>query len=144
MARSLVAVLLGTVLGGVVIGIGMAVGHALVTPSDVLSPDDPAAFSRLPPAHFVAKLLAWGLGSFLGGFYASYLATRRKIVHGMAVGAVLLVFGIVQLSRIPHSPSWFLIIGVLLFLPMAWAGACAQSLKLPGSHEGWIVADDER
>mgnify|MGYP006969359340 FL=1 len=143
MARSIVAVLLGTLFGSFVTLVVMSIGEALVPTPEGFRIDDPNAAAQLLPAHFVNVLLAWGAGSFAGAFLASYFSTQRQVAHGLAVGCILLIFGIVQLTRIPH-PTWFAVVGVLLFLPAAWAGASAQSLKLPGSHEGWIVANEDR
>ena len=67
-------------------------------------------------------LLAWALGSFAGGWLATLLAKHRSRMHALIVGGVLLLAGVVNMLMLPH-PTWFRIVGVLLFLPAACLGA---------------------
>ncbi|MCK6623004.1 MAG: hypothetical protein HUU32_18855 [Calditrichaceae bacterium] len=50
------------------------------------------------------------------------VTNQHRVLHGMIVGGIMLLAGIVNMAMIPH-PLWFWVVGVLIFLPAAYLGA---------------------
>ncbi len=71
-----------------------------------------------PMAMFLALLVAWAGGAFVGGLVAALLSERRRATHALAVGALQTAFAVIQFTMIPH-PLWFMLLGVTVFLPVA-------------------------
>lgn len=144
MSRSAIAIGVGLLVGVLTMAVIMSIGHALYPHAVDVNPDDKEAFraavAQLPLGSLVFVLLAWSLGSMHGGGMAAHLAYNSRVGHGLVVGGVLMLAGIWQLINIPH-PTWFAVIGVLLFLPSAWIGAKIGTQPLPGHREGWIVRE---
>lgn len=116
--RSFLAVLVGVLAGGLVIAAVEALGHAafpLPAGADPqhLQPGD------VPLPAFVAVLVAWALGAFVGGWVAAAVATRTAAI---VVGGILMLAGLANLVAIP-SPLWFWVIGLLVFVPSALLGS---------------------
>lgn len=124
--RSIVAILLGSVLAGVLIAVLESAGHLVYPPPPGLDPGDiealKAAMADIPTGALLLVLLAWGVGTFAGGWLAAGIARRAPTVHAMIVGALFLAAGVMNMLMIPH-PRWFWFPGVAVFLPAAFAGA---------------------
>jgi hypothetical protein len=142
--RSAIAIVVGLIMGMLTIAIIEAIGMALYplpTGIDRYDPDSlKTVIATLPLGSFVFVLLAWALGAMHGGGFAAYLSRGQRVLHGLIVGAVFMACGIYELVVIPH-PTWFAVIGVLLFLPCAYIGALIGTQPLPGNREGWIVKE---
>jgi len=123
--RSLLACLAGLVLGSVVIGVVEFVGHQIYPPPAGIDPRDPESIRRametISMGALLVVLVAWAIGSVVGGLVAARLAPRQPMRCALIVGAMLLLAGIANLIMLPH-PLWFSIVAVLLFLPAAWLG----------------------
>lgn len=125
MLRSVVAVVSGVVLGGLVIGLVEAVGHQVFPLPEGVDPADPEALARvigeLPVGALLFVPLAWALGSVAAGWLAARIASRAQVAHAVIAGSLLLVAGVVNLAMIPH-PTWLAVLGVAVFLPAAYFG----------------------
>lgn len=137
MLRTVLAVVLGLVMGGMVVFAIEVVGHLIHPPPADLDTGDREAMKRyveqLPPAAFLFVLLAYAAGSFAGGWVAARVARRAPLVHAVIVGALLLAAGIMNVVMIPH-PLWFTFASLAVFLPAALAGAwLARRPVLPQS-----------
>ena len=125
MAKSILAVLAGIVVGGGVVGIVEYVGHMIYPLPEGLNANDPEALkgyiSTAPIGALLFVIVAWALGSLVGGGLATRLAGQSRLLHAMIVGAVLMLFGIANMLMIPH-PIWFWALGLAVFLPSAYFG----------------------
>lgn len=126
MGRSIIAVVLGIILGGIVVGLVEYVGH-LVYPApagiDMRNPEALKTYAaNAPVGALLFVILAWALGSLTGGWLAAFIARQSRSQHALIVGGVLMIFGIINMLMIPH-PVWFWIVGILVFLPAAYIGA---------------------
>lgn len=126
MGRSIIAVVLGIILGGIVVGLVEHVGH-LVYPApagiDMRNPEALKTYAaNAPVGALLFVILAWALGSLTGGWLAAFIARQSRSQHALIVGGVLMIFGIINMLMIPH-PVWFWIVGILVFLPAAYIGA---------------------
>lgn len=134
--RSVLSVLLGTVVGLVIIAGIEAVAHAVYPLPPGINPMDPAALKAamadLPVRALLFVLLAWATATLIGAWLSARMVRRSRMLHGMIVGVLLLVGGIANMLMIPH-PVWFWVLGVALFLPAAYLGA---KLAMGSSRRG--------
>ncbi len=126
MVKRVMAVLLGLAVGSATVWLVQRSGQLLYAPPPPVDPDDVEAMRRmlagLPPMAFAVMLLAWAVGALAGGYVAARLAPADKAGHALVVGALQLAAGSATVLMIPGHPVWFVAIGLLLFLPMAWLG----------------------
>ncbi len=77
------------------------------------------AFKHLSIPLLIFILFAYSIGSFLGGFIASVIG--KGIKNALVTGLLLMAGGIINLLIIQH-PLWFVISGLIIYLPMAYVG----------------------
>lgn len=132
MLKSVLSILVGVFAALVVTMVVQGAGHAIYPPPPGIDLGDPAQIARvmdqIPLGAKVSVLLAWGLGSLLGGAVAARMAPRRPLTHALAVGAIQMAGGAVTLYQIPH-PLWMTVVGLALFLPAAVLGARLAELS---------------
>lgn len=124
--RNILAVVVGTAVGGVVNMALVILGPMIVPPPpgvDMKTAEGLAAGIHLLEAkHFVFPFLAHALGTLAGALVAFLVAGSRHAVFAYAVGAVFLAGGIAASFMIP-APAWFIALDlVAAYLPMAWLG----------------------
>ena len=104
---AILAVIAGILVGGMVVGAVEALGHRVYPVPADLDPSDPKALgeyiAQLPAGAFLFVLLAFAFGALGGSLVASLIGGRTP---GIIVGAVLCLFGFLNLVMIPH-PVWF-------------------------------------
>jgi hypothetical protein len=103
----ILALIAGILAGGMVVVTVEALGHRVYPfPAD-LDLNDPKALgeyiAQLPAGAFLFVLLAYALGALAGSMVASLIGGRTP---GIIVGALLCLFGFLNLAMIPH-PIWF-------------------------------------
>jgi len=126
MWKNILAVVAGVLTGMIVIGIVEAIGHMVYPLPEGLDPYNTDALKAymadMPVGALLLVLLAWGSGSFIGGWATAMLASRSIRLFSIIVGVVLLAAGIYNMIMIPH-PVWFMILGILIFIPAAYIGS---------------------
>lgn len=105
--RSFGATLCGIVAAGVLIATIEWVGHQM------------AGWGSFAP--FIAALLGYGVGGFIGALLARHLAPRPAIA-GWAVVAVLWLLAAINLFAFRH-PDWFAPIGTAILGLAGWTAA---------------------
>jgi len=101
----------GTFAGGLTVLLGESAGHALfgtVEPGDLASVTGPM---------FASVLVAWVLGSVVGGVVATVWTRARSYIPGVVVGLVLLAGAMSNMFVIPHP--WWMMIGAVVLMPGA-------------------------
>lgn len=128
LARSVLAVIAGVVVGGLAVGLIEGLNYVLFPPPAGLSLSDPEALGRfaasLPTTAYAIVGLAFMLGALVGGAVAGWVVGRRLVVPGIIVGVILAgssVLNLVDPSLPPH-PTWMWA-PALLAAPMGWLGA---------------------
>jgi hypothetical protein len=126
-ARNLLAVVCGIVIGGAVNMALVTVGPSLIPPPagvDVTNAESLAQSIHLfEPKHFLTPFLAHALGTLVGALVASLVAATYKERFAYGIGAFFLLGGIAASVMIP-APAWFIALDlVVAYLPMAWLGA---------------------
>src|SRR5262245_42848382 len=97
--RSVLAVLAGAVVAFVLIAaIEILGGKIYPLPADADDPEEmAAAMARAPVGAFLLVLLGWAVGTVGGAWTAARVAGRSHLLHGIAVGALLLCAAVVNL-----------------------------------------------
>jgi hypothetical protein len=123
--KSVLAVLGGVVAGYLAIALVQNISSGMYAlPEDVTLQDRDAlarAMSSLPVAAFLMVLLSYALGSLAGGWIAARNAPRAPLGHAIAVGIILTLQGLLNLTVFRH-PTWFIVLNVPEFVLFAWLG----------------------
>lgn len=115
MLRSVIAVVVGVVVGAVTVFVLEYLGHAIFPSTIQIDREDPEQMRRLVAATpFGAKLFVvagWFAGAFLGGF-ASLVIARRWAPVAWVVATTVLGLTATNFAIIPH-PLWMEISAVV-------------------------------
>jgi hypothetical protein len=113
--RVAIAVVVGTVVAFVLVGVIEAIGEIVYPPPmgvDLGSPEQLATYmQRLPVGALAFVLAAWIVATFLGGLVAAWIARSRPALAAAIVGALVLAAAIVNFMLVPH-PAWMVAAGV--------------------------------
>ncbi|MEM7097688.1 MAG: hypothetical protein AAF541_05460 [Pseudomonadota bacterium] len=137
MLRTIIAVVLGLIVGSMV-NMGLITIGAGIVPApdgmDVSNPESVAALGHLfEPRHFVFPFLAHALGTLSGALTAYLIAQTHRTFAAAVVGGITLFGGIAAAFMIP-APVWFIAADLLLaYIPMAWV-ATILGERLRPSH----------
>jgi hypothetical protein len=133
LARNLLALLAGVLLGGILNGLLVALGPHLVRPPPGVDVSTAEGLARgihlFTPRHFVIPFFAHAAGTFAGAACAYFMAATHKHLWAYAVGVVFLFGGIAASLMIP-APAWFIALDlVAAYLPMAWLAVRFGNIK---------------
>lgn len=126
MGRTLLGVLAGLATMFVVIMLVELLGAQVFPPPDGVDMRDPqvlaSAMAQMPLGALAMVVVAWVLGAFAGG----WVAARVSVAHPRAAAAIValaVVAGVVlMVLSFPH-PLWMTVLGLVLPVPAALAGA---------------------
>lgn len=125
MVRRVLAVLVGLCVGVIIIMAVEALSSRVFPMPTRVDPNDKealrAAVATLPFGAFLFVLAAWALGTLAGAFTATLIDRTTSRVPAFIVGAALFLGAVITMISIPH-PTWFTVIAVLMFAPMAILG----------------------
>ncbi|MBL8795141.1 MAG: hypothetical protein JNM56_14625 [Planctomycetia bacterium] len=126
MLRSILAVVLGIIVGGITVGVVEFTGHTIYPPPPDLDASNREALSAYIATAPIAVLLfvmaAWVLGAFTGGLVAAWIGRRAPVVHALIIGGFILLSGIASMLYYPH-PAWFWVVGIVTVPSAAYAAA---------------------
>jgi hypothetical protein len=121
--RIALGMLAGVVSGAVLAGVIEYASHMIFPPPAGVDFTDPAqtvAMDLLPMGAKIGVIVAWAIGSFVGGMIAAWVG--RAQIAAFGVGGILLGLGIWTMMMIPH-PMWMIIAAVIaLFVPAVLGG----------------------
>lgn len=125
-ARNVIAVIAGIVVGGAVNGALITFSPSVIPPPpgvDVSNAESLAAAMHLfEPRHFVMPFLAHALGTLTGALAAYLIAATHRARIAYGIGVLFLCGGIAACFMIP-APAWFIALDLLVaYIPMAWLG----------------------
>lgn len=123
-ARNILAVLAGIILGGAVNMTLITLGPSLIPPPagvDVTKAESLAkAIHLFEPRHFVMPFIAHALGTFVGACIAYAIAATSRAKFAYFIGVFTLIGGIAASVMIP-APKWFIALDLIVaYIPMAW------------------------
>ncbi|WP_066510494.1 hypothetical protein [Rufibacter sp. DG15C] len=134
MFKSIFAVLTGVVTGFLTIFLVELVAQQVYPVPSEVNLQDPEAMgtylASAPMGSLMLVLLAYALGSFLGGMVAARLAKSRKMMHALLVGFLLLLACVANFYLLPH-PIWFIISSVIIYPLMSFFGGAMGSRDMP-------------
>jgi hypothetical protein len=121
MIRSVLAVLGGYAVNVIGVSTFFAVVIAVVFKGNL--PADPSAF-RPPAWLFAAELAVTPIIALAGGYVCAWIARRKELAHGLGLGALMLVLGVVTLFM-EHNlkPLWSSLGVIVLGIAGVVAGA---------------------
>ncbi len=130
--RSILAVIVGFVVGGIVNFAIISINSMLFPlPAGTNTQDFAAlreAWAAAPLAALLLTIIAHAGGALVGAWVAAKLAGRTPLIHGLIIGVLFLLGGISMVAML--SPTlWFTIADLSLYLPAAWLGA-----SMTGTH----------
>lgn len=132
MLRPILGTLAGVVVGVFVVGLVESVGHMIFPPPEGVNLKNPeeltAIMNTIPLGAKISVLIAWGIGVFVGGVAALFIA-KSETWPVWAVGAVLLLGGFYTMTTIPH-PIWMILGAVLVTLAGAYGALKVTSKRL--------------
>jgi len=126
LARNILAVIAGFVIGSVVNLVLVTVGMSVIPPPDGTDVSTMEAaresMKSLPAKSFIFPFLAHALGTLVGAFFAAKLAASHGMKLALGIGALFLLGGITMVVNI-GGPWWFVASDlVLAYIPMAYLG----------------------
>ena len=124
--RNVLAIIVGFIAGSAVnMGLVMAGAQIIPPPAGVDVTDVESIKSHLHLfefRHFVVPFLAHAVGTLVGAYVAAIIAARYKLMLGLVIGVLFLIFGIINVFMLP-PPAWFVVVDLLgAYIPMAWIG----------------------
>ena len=134
--RSVLAILAGALVAFILIAaIELLSGKLYPLHADANRPEEMGkAMARAPVGALLLVLLGWAVGTISGAWTATRTAGRSPLIHGLAVGALLLCAALANLLSFPH-PVWFWIAAVALFLPCAYLGSTLAARRGPAEAD---------
>ena len=126
LGRNILAIIIGLIVGSAVnMGIIMLGGKLIPPPAgvDMTNMESLAASMHLfKPQNFISPCLAHALGTLVGAFVASKIASGHNMKVALAIGGFFMIGGIMVARQLP-SPDWFIGLDlVVAYIPMAWMG----------------------
>lgn len=122
--KRVLAVVAGLVVGMITLGLVEGLGHLIFPPPeglDMTNMEVVAEYLKTAPIGAILwVMLAWIIGSFVGGAVATMIGKEFGRMPAYIVGGVLTLSGILNLVMVPH-PSWFWM-AILVFIPSALVG----------------------
>ncbi len=124
--RNVLAIIVGLIAGSAVnMGLVMAGAQIIPPPAGVDVTDVESIKSHLHLfefRHFVVPFLAHAVGTLVGAYVAAIIAASYKLMLGLVIGVLFLIFGIINVFMLP-PPAWFVVVDLLgAYIPMAWIG----------------------
>jgi MFS family permease len=133
MGKRILAVIAGLISAFVLIALIQYVSFLVYPPPEGFDYKNEEAMRQLiqsmPVGAFGMLILAYAVGSFVGGLVAGKVSGRTQ--PAIILGVVLTISGIVNLVKIEH-PMWFSIVTTIIYVPMAYLGA-KMVVKIPAA-----------
>src|SRR4051812_46268456 len=122
MGRIFLAVVVALIVAFAIITIVEMLGATVVTPPSTEVLKDPAAIRQymmnMPTMAYIMVVIGWILGAFAAGFIVTKMSRRESpgLTLPILVGVLMTIGAIINFVMFPH-PTWFVIMGLLIFIP---------------------------
>src|SRR5215212_7856029 len=127
MGRMILAVVVALIVAFGVITIVEILGAMVVPPPSTEVLKDPVAIRQymmnLPLLAYVMVVIGWTIGAFAAGFIVTKMSRRESpgLSLPILVGVLMTIGAIIDFVMLPH-PTWFVIVGLLVFIPFTLIG----------------------
>ena len=125
-ARNILAVIAGAVVGSIVNGAIIGISGSIIPApagADLTTMEGLRASMHLfGPENFIMPFLAHALGTLVGAFIAALIAANHRMKFAIAIGVLFLIGGIANAFLLP-APAWYIAVDLLFaYIPMGYLG----------------------
>ena len=135
MKRNIISVVLGLVSAVVVFVIAETINSSLHPAPQNLDYKDSIAvkafYENQAFTFWLLVLAGWIIGSTLCGFLIKVISRSENKKLPMIAGSILTLSAIANFFSLPH-PAWFIIVGLIIFIPSALLGHHLYKLESNG------------
>lgn len=135
MKRNIISVVVGLVSAIVVFVIAETINSSLHPEPQTLNYNDSIAvkafYNNQPLTLWLLVLVGWIIGSVLCGFLIKLISKNENKKLPIIAGIILTLSAIVNFFSLPH-PIWFIIVGLIIFIPSTLVGHKSHKLKSNG------------
>ncbi len=132
MKRNIISVVVGLLSAMVVFLIVEAINNALHPAPQTLDYNDSIAvktfYENQPLALWLFVLAGWIIGSALCGFLIKQISQNDNKKLPLIAGSILTLSAIANFFSLPH-PTWFIAVGLLIFIPCTLWGHKLSEIK---------------
>lgn len=89
-------------------------------------------YDNQPISFWLMVIFGWVVGSLLCGFLIKLISKSDKKILTIIAGVILTLSAVANFYLLPH-PTWFIIVGVLIFIPTTLLGHSLYLLKTHGN-----------
>ena len=128
MGRKILAVIVAMIVAFAIMMIVEMGNSILIAPPTADVMKDPAALreymAKGPVTAYVVVLIGYVLASFAGGFIVTKMSRRESpgLSLPLIIGVLLTLLMITNILMLPGQPIWFIILGLLTFIPLSLLG----------------------
>ncbi|MEO6103543.1 MAG: hypothetical protein ABIP44_07895 [Pseudoxanthomonas sp.] len=138
MGRTILGAVTGLVVAFITIMLVEFASHQAYPPPPDLDPmiteDMVQIMASMPLGAMLLVALAWLIGAFDGGLVAAMVAGRNRPRIAAVVPALMVMAGVLgMIVTMPQHPLWMSVVGLLLPIPMALAGAALATRIRPAT-----------
>ena len=132
MLRNILSVIAGLIVAMVTFVIAETI-NAMIHPAvKTVDFNDKAAvktfYENQPITLWLMVLVGWFLGALLCGFLIKYLTKSNSKNLPIIAGSLLTLSAVANFFSIPH-PTWFIVVGLIIFMPATLLGHNLYKLK---------------
>jgi len=132
MLRNILSVIAGLIVAMVTFVIAETINAMLHPAVKTLDFNDKAAvqtfYESQPLSLWLMVLVGWFIGALLCGFLIKFL-TKSSIKNlPIIAGSILTLSAVANFFSIPH-PTWFIIVGLIIFIPATLLGHDLYKIK---------------
>jgi len=132
MKRNIISVIVGLVSAIVVFVIAETINSSLHPAPQALDYKDSIAvrtfYENEPLSLWLLVLAGWMIGSVLCGFLIKLISKNENKKLPIIAGCILTLSAIANFFSLPH-PTWFIIVGLIIFIPSTLFGHNSYKLK---------------
>lgn len=125
MKRNIISVFVGLAAAIVIFLIAETINASLYpAPANLDFKDEVSVqmfYKNQPIAFWLIVLLGWGVGSLLCGLLIKIISKNQNSKLPIIAGSILTLSAVANFFSLPH-PTWFIIVGLLIFIPSTLLG----------------------
>jgi hypothetical protein len=137
MKRNIISVLVGLAVAIITFLIAETINHSLhPTPTNIEFKDSVAVkafYENQPLSMWLLVLAGWIIGSLLCGILIKVISKNENKKLPIIAGIILTFSAIANFFSFPH-PTWFIVVGLLVFIPSTLFGHKLYKVKANGQQ----------
>lgn len=125
MKRNIISIIVGIITAGLIFTIVETINMKLHPfPAEIDINDKVGLknhFSQLPILFWAMVLFGWAIGAMICGFLIRLISKSESTKLPLIAGTILTLTAVINFLSFPH-PTWFIIVGLVVFIPMTLLG----------------------